>query len=247
VKSYTAAQVKAAEAPLLEAGVPLMARASAALARVTTALVAQRRGEVRGAKLLVLAGAGNNGGDALYAAAILAGQGAAVTIVPTAARLHEGGLAAVLEAGAVLLVPDAPDSALIDEAAACDVIFDGILGTGSSENPALRGRAREVVSVILPVLHLRAEADKRAGHPEPATNASVPLVVAVDIPSGIGPDDGAVPDPTVLKADVTVTFGGCKTGLLREPGATLAGRVIVADIGLTAELERVAAQHGNSP
>jgi NAD(P)H-hydrate repair Nnr-like enzyme with NAD(P)H-hydrate epimerase domain len=64
-------------------------------------------------------------------------------------------------------------------------------------------------------------------------------VVAVDLPSGIGPSDGRVPDPAVLPADVTVTFGALKAGLLLEPARSLAGRVILIDIGLGPELEGV--------
>ncbi|HSP75967.1 MAG TPA: NAD(P)H-hydrate epimerase [Cryobacterium sp.] len=223
MKTYTAVQMREAEAPFLAAGVPLMERAASALAGETAALL-EERGGVPGARLLVLAGAGNNGGDALHAAALLAGQGARVAIVPTAAQLHDGGLKAALEAGAALLPLDETDAVLAGAAQAAAVILDGILGTGTSASPALRGRAREVVAAILPVLH-RHEA---------------PLVVAVDLPSGIGVDDGAVPDPTVLPADLTVTFGGCKPGLLREPAASLAGRVVVADIGIGDELERIA-------
>ena len=225
VKTYTAAQMREAEAPFLAAGVPLMERASAALAGETAALL-EERGGVPGARVLVLAGAGNNGGDALHAAALLAAQGARVAIVPTAARLHEGGLLAALAAGAALLPLDVTDAALAGAARASAVILDGILGTGTSASPALRGRAREVVAAILPVLH----------------GDAVPRVIAVDLPSGIGVDDGAVPDPTVLPADLTVTFGGCKPGLLREPAANLTGRIVVADIGIGDELERIAAR-----
>lgn len=51
-----------------------------------------------GVRVLVLAGAGDNGGDALHAAALLAGDGAGVTIAPTASRIHLDGLAAALAA-----------------------------------------------------------------------------------------------------------------------------------------------------
>jgi NAD(P)H-hydrate repair Nnr-like enzyme with NAD(P)H-hydrate epimerase domain len=61
-------------------------------------------------------------------------------------------------------------------------------------------------------------------------------VVAVDIPSGIHPDDGSVPDPAVLPATITVTFGGMKAGLLRGAAAGLAGEVRLIDIGIGAEL-----------
>ena len=225
MKTYTATQMREAEAPFLAAGVPLMERASAALAEETSALL-RERGGVPGARVLVLAGAGNNGGDALQAAALLAAQRAQVTIVPTSAQLHVGGLTAALAAGAALLPLDETDAVLAQAAQGSAVILDGILGTGTSADPALRGRAREVVAAILPALH---------------GNGS-PLVVAVDVPSGIGVDDGSVPNLTVLSADLTVTFGGCKVGLLREPAASLAGRIVVADIGIGDELERIAAR-----
>jgi NAD(P)H-hydrate repair Nnr-like enzyme with NAD(P)H-hydrate epimerase domain len=53
----------------------------------------------------------------------------------------------------------------------------------------------------------------------------------VDLPSGIGPDDGSVHEP-VLPAAVTVTFGAMKTGLLLEPARSVAGRVVLVDLGL---------------
>lgn len=102
-------------------------------------------------------------------------------------------------------------------AAGADVIVDGILGTGTSADPALRGAARDLVAAILAL--------GRHG-----------TVVAVDLPSGIHPDDGSVPDPVVLAAELTVTFGGCKAGLLREPGRSRAGEVRLVDIGIGAEL-----------
>jgi NAD(P)H-hydrate epimerase len=232
VKAYTTAQIRSAEAPLLATGVPLMARASAGLATETAALL-QQRGRartdatagadhgVRGARVLVLAGAGDNGGDALHAAALLGADGATVTVAPTASRIHQPGLAAALAAGASVLPAGASVAEIAGVAAASDVILDGIVGIGSSGSAGLRGRARDIVAGILPVLQ----------------ESGAPAVVAVDIPSGIGPDDGAVPDPAVLPADLTVTFGGCKAGLLREPAARLAGRIVVVDIGITAALE----------
>lgn len=225
MKTYTAAQVREAETPFLEAGVPLMARASSALAAETAALIREQRGDIAGARILILAGAGNNGGDALHAGAMLAAQGAFVTVVPTAADLHEEGAAAALAAGVTVLPFGEPAADAAERARRSDVILDGILGTGTSSNPALRGHARDVVAAILPVL---------------GEGGAVPLVVAVDLPSGIGPDDGALPDPTVLPANLTVTFGGCKTGLVREPAARLVGRIVVADIGIAEELERIA-------
>jgi NAD(P)H-hydrate repair Nnr-like enzyme with NAD(P)H-hydrate epimerase domain len=52
------------------------------------------------------------------------------------------------------------------------------------------------------------------------------------VPSGIGADDGSVPDPMVLPAAVTVTFGAVKAGLLLPPAAGLAGRIRLVEVGL---------------
>jgi NAD(P)H-hydrate epimerase len=201
---YTAAQVRAAEQPLLTAGVPLMRRAAAALAAEVRGLAPQR--------MLVLVGAGDNGGDALFAAAELAAEGVSVDLVAVASRHHVAAADTAVAAGARWV--DAAGAAKL--AAAADVVLDGILGTGTGSSPALRGTARDVVGAILPVLD----------------DATRPRVVAVDLPSGVGPDDGAVPDPTVLPADLTVTFGAVKAGLLLEPGSRYAGRVVLVDLGL---------------
>ncbi|MCW4384797.1 NAD(P)H-hydrate epimerase [Salinibacterium sp. SYSU T00001] len=210
MQAYSAAQIRAAEAPYLAAGVPLMARAAAALAaEISTLLGAPGH-------VVLLVGSGNNGGDALFAGAELGRAGWRVSIVPTSQRLHEEGLREAEAAGAAL----EPTDAAADLTRACDVLVDGILGTGSAADPALRGAARAVVDAVLAVLR------------EPRH----PLVVAVDIPSGVNPDDGGVPDPLVLPADVTVTFGAMKTGLLRSPAREFAGRVVVADIGIGDEL-----------
>jgi NAD(P)H-hydrate epimerase len=220
INGYTAEQVRAAEAPLLAAGIPLMARAAAGLAGEIRTLLPDAGGSV-----LVLAGSGDNGGDALYAGAELASGGADVTIIATGSRMHEPALGAALAAGAVQSTMK--DAARL--ATEADVIVDGILGTGTSASPALRGGARDAVKAILPVL-------KASRHP---------LVVAVDIPSGINPNDGSVPPSRdsgigeVLPADVTVTFGGYKAGLLIPPASALAGRVVLIDIGLGPELQKL--------
>ncbi len=214
--AYSAAQVRAAERPLLDAGVPLMARAAAGLAGVLRTL---RESSNRRGPIVVLVGSGDNGGDALYASATLAAEGADVVLIPTGSRVHEAGLDAALAAGAVELTPDAVPFVAADAA----ILVDGILGTGASADPALRGTARDMVVGMLPYLGRRDS----------------PVVVAVDLPSGIDPDDGSVPDPAVLPADLTVTFGALKAGLLLEPARALVGRVILIDIGLMPQLAGV--------
>jgi len=219
---YSAAQIRGAEAPHLLAGEPLMARAAHGLAGEIRSVLRSRSGPGAGARVVLLVGSGNNGGDALFAGAELADDGVDVAIVPTADSLHVDGLAAALAAGAGIqhVVGTETACAVVEGA---DVVVDGILGTGAAASPALRGAARTVVQAILPFV-LAPEG---------------PAVVAVDLPSGINPDDGTVPDPLVLPANVTVTFGGCKAGLLLEPARGLAGSVRLVDIGLGPDLARM--------
>ncbi|MFT4122699.1 MAG: NAD(P)H-hydrate epimerase [Microbacteriaceae bacterium] len=205
MRGYSAEQVRAAERPLLEAGAPLMERAAAALAHEIRLRYAPRR-------LLLLVGAGDNGGDALFAGAALAAAGADVGIARLGSRLHGTGLAAALAAGAHEVADPVP------WAAGADVVVDGILGTGAT--PPLRPAAAGTVAQI-------------------AALANRPPVVAVDLPSGVDPTTGAIPAPPVLSAAVTVTFGGAKAGLLLEPGASCAGEIVVVDIGIGEELERM--------
>jgi len=207
---YTAEQVRRAEAPHLAAGEPLMARAAAGLAQAVRDVLDHRT------RVLLLVGSGNNGGDALFAGANLASHGCRVLFGEVGSRTHSEGRAVAVAAGAQAV----PVDRVAQTAASSDVIVDGILGTGAAGDPALRGRARDVVAAIIPLLGA----------------ADSPRVVAVDIPSGVDPDDGSVPDPIVLPADVTVTFGGCKAGLLRGPAARLAGDIRLVPIGIEDDL-----------
>lgn len=209
VPTYTAAHVRAAERPLLEAGEPLMRRAAAALAAI-----ARRELHGLGAagpRVLVLAGSGDNGGDALFAAAILAEvDDVEVDVLLTSDRAHVESLGAAIAAGARKV--DLP--AVIDASADYDLVLDGILGIGASADSALRGTARTVVEALLP-----------------AVASGKPRVIAVDLPSGLHPDAGTA-DDAVLPASVTVTFGAVKTGLVTAEGPRLTGRLVLVGIGL---------------
>jgi NAD(P)H-hydrate epimerase len=208
VPTYYASQVRAAERPLLDAGVPLMKRAAMALAGV----VRQELMDAGGRRVLVLAGGGDNGGDALFAASALTSV-AEVSLLLVSDRFHEEGLAAAITAGAWRVeLPEAQDAA-----SGYHVVIDGILGIGSSASSALRGTAREVVEALLPAV--------RTGRPQ---------VVAVDLPSGLHPDTGEA-DDVVLPAAVTVTFGGVKAGLAVGRGPELCGRVVLVELGLSLE------------
>lgn len=209
IHAYTAAQVREAEQPLLEAGVPLMEQAAAALAEHVAQVAARTAGACPGARILLLVGTGSNGGDTLIAGARLAEEGAHVVAVPVAERLHEDGAAALREAGGRIEQPwtstgPGPQRRLPD----ADVVVDGILGTG-----ARAGLTPEIAAL------LRAAA---------ALDAAV---VAVDVPTGVDATTGAV-DDAALTADLTVTFGAAKTGLLLPPGRFRAGQVRTAPIGI---------------
>ena len=223
-EAHAVADVRAAEQALM-ALVPdgaLMQRAAAGLAAVCAGLVAG----VYGARVVVLAGTGDNGGDALFAGARLARRGARVTAVRTGATLHAAAAAALRAAGGEIRGPgEAGEAGAADAAgaagaaaggaaaaiAAADLIIDGILGIGG------HGGLRE------PAATLAALTEQAA--------ADGAVVVAADLPSGVDADTGVV-SGRAIRADVTVTFGTVKPGLLIDPGATYAGTVQLVDIGL---------------
>ncbi len=199
------------------AGLPpgaLMQRAAAGLAAVCAGLLPR----VYGARVVVLAGSGDNGGDALYAGARLARRGAQVVAVAAGSRVHEGGAAALRAAGGHITAP--ADQALPVTMHAADLVLDGLLGIGG------RGGLREPQAMLAALA-----ATARDGGT---------TVVAVDLPSGVDADTGEVTGAAV-SADVTVTFGTWKTGLLMDPGAAHAGLAHLVDIGLTPHLPAPAA------
>lgn len=203
---HTVDEVRAAEDAVLArvAEQELMLRAATGLARTCAELLVLHRGLVYGARVVLLVGTGNNGGDALFAGAVLARRGALVLVVPTGPRMHAAGLAAARRAGGRVLGPDEARTA-IDTA---DLVMDGIVGIGGSGG--LREPARSLV--------------------DRATSSDA-LVVSVDVPSGVDADTGVGGDDAVW-ADVTVTFGLLKAGLLLPPGSSHAGLLELVDIGL---------------
>jgi NAD(P)H-hydrate epimerase len=211
--AYTAAAVRAAEEPLLAAGEPLMERAAEAVADAARELLGERPGPI-----LVLAGRGNNGGDALYAAAQLAAEGRDVDLLLTSDGAHSEALGAARRAGVTCRGFDAVKAG----ASKYRLVIDGILGIGAAANPALRGIARAAVAALLPATSVE----------------DGPRVLAVDLPSGLHPDIGTA-DDTVLAADVTVTMGALKAGLVTGRGPELAGRIRLVDLGLAPALARL--------
>src|ERR1700728_4523921 len=119
---YSVTKVRAAEAALM-ALVPdgaLMQRAAAGLASVCAGLLRDGAGGVYGARVVILAGTGDNGGDALYAGERLARRGASVTVVQAGARLNAEGSAALRSAGGrfvAVAVPRSLDDTVPDNTA----------------------------------------------------------------------------------------------------------------------------------
>ncbi|MBD3940692.1 NAD(P)H-hydrate epimerase [Microbacterium sp. NEAU-LLC] len=158
-------------------------------------------------RVLALVGSGDNGGDALYAAAGI-GDIADVDVLLVGSRVHESAFAAAVAAGARRIdLPEVRDARYA-------LVLDGILGIGASRDPALHGLAREAVTTV------QSLAQTRRG---------MPRVIAVDLPSGLHPDTGAA-DEAVLAASLTVTVGAAKSGLARAP--ELVGEVVLVDLGL---------------
>lgn len=203
-RAYRVEAIRHAEAELM-ARLPdgaLMQRAAAGLAAAAGRIL-RESGGIYGARVVLLAGVGDNGGDALYAGARLARRGAKVAaVLVDAERVHDGGLAALRTAGGRV--------GEVDDVQNADLIIDGMLGIGGKGG--LRGRAVDL-----------AEAAGAVGAP----------VLAVDLPSGVDADSGEVVGSCV-RADVTVTFGAYKPGLLVDPAAQWAGVVEFVDIGLSA-------------
>jgi NAD(P)H-hydrate epimerase len=164
--------------------------------------------------VLALAGPGNNGGDALVVARILAEKGWQVrclTWVRDAAR--DGRLQAPLRERNVPVEP-LTLSALPVALEWATVVIDGLLGTGIKRD--VEGELAEVVRQV-------AEAGRTC--------------VAVDIPTGVDSDTGAVRG-VALPCGLTVALGLLKYGHVQQPGARLSGNIVLGDIGLSDQTSR---------
>lgn len=203
---FTSGQVREAEDVLL-ARTPegtLMRRAAHGLAMQALRMLRERTGGVAGRRVTLLVGAGNNGGDALWAGVTLRRRGVRVDAVLLAPdRAHPAGLAAFRRAHGRVLAVDESAEALVRDA---DLVVDGIVGI-SGKGP-LRPPAAALVAA--------AEA---AGTP----------ILAVDLPSGVDPDTGAVDGPAVTAA-ATVTFGAAKPVHALAPYRC--GPTTLVDLGL---------------
>lgn len=164
---------------------------------------------------LVLVGPGNNGGDGLVAARHLHDAGVKVVVYLVNRPSAEDAKALLLQQRGIHILNLADDlglarlDAALDQA---DLVVDAVLGTG---------RARPITGALADVLD-------RVNRQAPR-----PVVVALDLPTGVDADTGEV-DPHALIADVTITLGHPKRGLLLGAAVDHVGDLVVADIGIPA-------------
>jgi len=220
----TGTQMQAVDREAIEVmGIPsldLMERAGAGVAAAARALAAEAEGPV-----VVVCGRGNNGGDGLVAARLLAAEGIDVQVwLAAEPEQFTGDAGANWErllaeakrlSGAIQILPlgeEEVDAASVAGAwEGASGIVDALLGTGVTGSP-------------------RPPLDSWIT----AMNVAGPPIVAVDIPSGVNAENGAVEGVAPL-ATVTVTMALPKRGLLLYPGREHTGRIQVVDIGIPAE------------
>ncbi|MBQ4416347.1 MAG: NAD(P)H-hydrate epimerase, partial [Butyrivibrio sp.] len=166
--------------------------------------------------VMLYAGCGNNGADALAVARILHQRGFRTRIrtVGNREKATEEFRAQLKSAEAyglpVYPFDDVPP--VREEDAVPEYVIDGLLGVGMSRAP--EGAMADAIHEINGLRERGAR------------------VIAIDLPSGVNADDGTVPGEAVM-ADLTVTFGFMKTGQLLFPGSAHCGNTLVADIGIT--------------
>jgi hydroxyethylthiazole kinase-like uncharacterized protein yjeF len=216
MKLVSTAEMRALEAAAAEAGVPerqLMEEAGLAVAQEAWMLL----GTLEGRRILVLAGPGNNGGDGIVAARHLFDWGADVVLYVPRARKDSSLIddLAPREIGVIAGEEDPDFERLTEALSGADCVLDALLGIGQ-KRPL---DAAEPIAVALQKLK-----EARAGY-------TPPKLVAVDLPTGVNADTGAV-DPFTVQPDMTVTFGLPKIGMYQSPASGVIGRVQVIEIGI---------------
>ena len=240
--AYDSDTVRDMERPLLDDGVPLMRMAASAAAHVTMTLLDDEDLTIEDARVTLLVGAGDNGGDGLYAGAELANEGAQVTAIAVGRSLHEEAFSAFVHAGGRILALDPAAEipgcttgfsageagerlqAAVEYAQGSHVIIDAMTGIGVS------GALRGIAGAIASSLGFDSELPDRPALPNNEPSSDLPLVVAIDTPSGVGVNDGSLPGP-YIPADVTVTFGAMKPCAMVPPASYACGHLTLVDFG----------------
>lgn len=216
MKIVTAQQMKNIDRrAITDIGIPGPVLMENAAAAVMTEMEAFFQGLAR-ARVAIICGKGNNGGDGFALARRLRIRGVPVRVallapfnsIANEAKVH----LSILRKMDVEIAQHASNQTLGDMISWSDIIVDALLGVGLSS--PLKGAYAKAIDMI---------------------NSSGRSVVAVDVPTGIDADTGQVLG-TAVRADLTVTMALLKRGLVLYPGAGHAGAVRVADIGIPAEV-----------
>lgn len=220
MKLVTAKEMKAldvqAQNDYAMPGILLMDNAAQAVAEAVHEALKALEGE----RVVIFCGGGNNGGDGLGAARWLQSYGVSVRafIVGAALDAVQGDAAVELamftKAGGRVEELSTEDDWVLAELAAskADVLVDALLGTGF--HGELEGDVLRACELL---------------------NKSEKYILAVDIPTGVNADNGAVCEQAV-RADHTVTMALVKTGLLLYPGREYCGDIELADISMPVKL-----------
>lgn len=214
-------EMSAWDAASIQLGIPeevLMENA----ARAAMNVLYRHAGSVAGLDVLLLAGGGNNGGDAFCMARHLLDAGARPVLVCTRAPEAYTGAAALwlntaLRLGVPAISSDAWEAGDSRVPSQPDIIVDGLLGTGF--HGLLRERERRLV--------------------ERLNRLSPRLLLAIDVPSGLDALQGR-PCPDAVRAHVTVTFQAAKPGLLLPEAEAFTGILEVAPIGIPTAVQHTA-------
>ncbi|MDO9099116.1 MAG: NAD(P)H-hydrate epimerase, partial [Candidatus Methanoperedens sp.] len=212
MQSITSSRMAAIDANCEYLGIKrlqLMENAGAAVARAV-------KERINSGRVVIIAGRGNNGGDAFVAARHLGGYDTIVILIgrkeelKTPEALHNWN---ALEKTSIPLV-EVTDSAAFDRALIknADIIIDGIFGTG------IKGKIHEPESTAIDLI-----------------NDSGAFVISVDVPSGFDPDGGKFEKS--VHAGLTLTFHKMKVGMLSPDASEYTGEVRVVDIGIPVEAE----------
>jgi ADP-dependent NAD(P)H-hydrate dehydratase / NAD(P)H-hydrate epimerase len=249
MKIVTAAEMREIDQECIRRGTPvsvLMENAGKAVAEETRRFL----GGIKDQQIICLTGAGNNGGDGLVAARYLAKWGAKVTVYLCSERpagdtnlkyIEEHGVSGAdikkdndifkasrpldnvnlkfVKEHSIVCIDVKTDKnfyKLGSLLSSTNCVIDALLGTGKMR--PLEGIFQTVLEKVN-----AAKATRKI------------TIVAVDLPSGMDADSGAI-DPACPAADLTVTLAFPKPGLFKFPGAEMAGKLVIADIGIPAEL-----------
>jgi NAD(P)H-hydrate epimerase len=191
-----------------------------------------------GARVLVFVGPGNNGGDGLVVARHLVEMGATANLYVWK-RKTKGDknweLALARDIPVAHMADDADLQTLRSLLAEADVVVDALLGTGVTR--PIKGDLKRLLDEARTVIDQRRQpVDRPLTAPaEGVAHVDSPVIVALDVPSGLNSDEGAL-DPVALPADLTITLAAVKRGHVLFPGAGAVGKLVVGDIGIPPDL-----------